>query len=123
MSASRSRPGTGLLDRHGERAVVDGVLDQARAGSSAVLVVRGEPGIGKTALLGYAAGRALGFRVIWAWGVESEMELAFAGLHQLCVPMLDGWNSCRDRSATRSRSRSACRRARLRTASWSGWRC
>src|SRR6266542_1826833 len=65
-----------------------GVLDQARAGSSAVLVVRGEPGIGKTALLDYAVGRALGFRVVRAWGVESEMELAFAGLHQLCVPML-----------------------------------
>jgi DNA-binding CsgD family transcriptional regulator len=88
MSASRSRPGTGLLDRDRERAAVDGVLDQARAGSSAVLVLRGEPGIGKTALLGYAAGRALSFRVIRAWGVESEMELAFAGLHQLCVPML-----------------------------------
>jgi DNA-binding CsgD family transcriptional regulator len=71
---------------------VDGVLDQARAGSSAVLIVRGEPGIGKTALLGYAAARALGFRVIWAWGVESEMELAFAGLHQLCVPMLGRLN-------------------------------
>jgi hypothetical protein len=52
------------------------------------MVVRGEPGIGKTALLDYAAGRALGFRVIWARGVESEMELAFAGLHQLCAPML-----------------------------------
>jgi len=88
MSTSGSRPGTGLLDRHGERAVLDGVLDQARAGRSAVLVVRGEPGIGKTALLDYAAGRAVGFRVIRAWGVESEMELAFAGLHQLCVPML-----------------------------------
>jgi hypothetical protein len=88
MSRSGSRPGTGLLDRHGERAVLDGVLDQARGGSSAVLVVRGEPGIGKTALLDYAAGRAVGFRVVRAWGVESEMELAFAGLHQLCVPML-----------------------------------
>src|SRR5260221_438312 len=88
MSTSGSRPGTGLLDRHGERAVLDGVLDQARGGSSAVLVVRGEPGIGKTALLDYAAGRAVGFRVIRAWAVESEMELAFAGLHQLCVPML-----------------------------------
>ncbi len=53
-----------------------------------MLVVRGEPGIGKTALLDYAAGRAAGFRVVRAWGVESEMELAFAGLHQLCVPML-----------------------------------
>jgi hypothetical protein len=88
MSVSSTDPATGLLDRHGERAAVDRVLDQARAGSSAVLVVRGEPGIGKTALLGYAAGRALGFRVVRAWGVESEMELAFAGLHQLCVPML-----------------------------------
>jgi DNA-binding CsgD family transcriptional regulator len=88
MSVSSTDPATGLLDRHGERAAVDGVLDRARAGSSAVLVVRGEPGIGKTALLGYAAGRALGFRVVRAWGVESEMELAFAGLHQLCMPML-----------------------------------
>src|SRR5260370_31442188 len=88
MSMSGSRPGTGLLDRHGERAGLDGVLDQARGGSSAVPVGRGEPGIGKTALLDYAAGRAVGFRVIRAWGVESEMELAFAGLHQLCVPML-----------------------------------
>ena len=68
--------------------MLDGVLDQARGGSSAVLVVRGEPGIVKTALLDYAAGRAVGFRVVRAWGVESEMELAFAGLHQLCVPML-----------------------------------
>src|SRR5437870_11053319 len=49
VNTPRSRPGTELLDRHGERAVVDGVLDQARAGRSAVLVVRGEPGIGKTA--------------------------------------------------------------------------
>ena len=88
MSVSSTDPGTGLLDRRGERAAVDRVLDQARAGSSAVLVMRGEPGIGKTALLGYAADRALGFRVVRAWGVESEMELAFAGLHQLCVPML-----------------------------------
>jgi hypothetical protein len=88
MSVSSTDPATGLLDRRGERAAVDRVLDRARAGSSAVLVVRGEPGIGKTALLGYAAGRALGFRVVRAWGVESEMELAFAGLHQLCVPML-----------------------------------
>jgi DNA-binding CsgD family transcriptional regulator len=88
MSVPSTDPGTGLLDRRGERAAVDRVLGQARTGSSAVLVLRGEPGIGKTALLDYAAGRALGFRVVRAWGVESEMELAFAGLHQLCVPML-----------------------------------
>ncbi len=88
MSVSRSLPDTGLLDRHAERAAIDGVLETVRAGSSAVLVLLGEPGIGKTALLDYAADRALGFRVIRAWGVESEMDFAFAGLHQLCVPML-----------------------------------
>ncbi|MFC5266043.1 AAA family ATPase [Kribbella qitaiheensis] len=82
--------GTVLLDRRGERAAVDRVLDRARAGDSAVLVVRGEPGIGKTVLLDYAVSRASAsdLRVVRAWGVESEMELAYAGLHQLCLPML-----------------------------------
>src|SRR6266566_5248896 len=90
MGVSSGDPGTGLLDRRGERAAVDRVLDRARAGNSAVLVVRGEPGIGKTVLLDYAVSRASAsdVRVVRAWGVESEMELAFAGLHQLCVPML-----------------------------------
>ena len=54
-----------------------------------MLVVRGEPGVGKSALLDYLAGRAPGCRVARAVGVESEMELAFAGLHQLLAPMLD----------------------------------
>ena len=60
-----------------------------RAGEGRALVVRGEPGVGKTALLDYLAGRASGCRVARAAGVQSEMELAFAGLHQLCAPMLD----------------------------------
>jgi DNA-binding CsgD family transcriptional regulator len=79
-----------LLGRRGERGALERVLDRARAGSSAVLVVRGEPGIGKTALLDYAASRASGFRVVRAAGVESEMELPFAGLHMVCSipPML-----------------------------------
>jgi hypothetical protein len=91
MGVSRRGPRTGLLDRRVERAAVDRVFDRARAGNSAVLVVRGEPGIGKTVLLDYAVRRASasGLRVVRAWGVESEMELAYAGLHQLCVPMLD----------------------------------
>jgi hypothetical protein len=56
-----------------------------------VLVVRGDPGVGKTMLLEYLAGQASGwgYRVARAVGVQSEMELAFAGLHQLCAPMLD----------------------------------
>jgi hypothetical protein len=60
-----------------------------RAGECRALVVRGEPGVGKTVLLDYLAGRASGCRVERAVGVQSEMELAFAGLHQLCAPMLD----------------------------------
>ena len=65
------------------------MLDHVRGGQSAVLVIRGEAGIGKTALLRYAARQASGFRVAQIAGVESEMELPFAGLHQLCGPMLD----------------------------------
>ena len=64
-------------------------LDAARAGRSGVLVLRGEPGIGKTALLDWAVGSAAGLRVARVAGVESEMELAFAALQQLCAPMLD----------------------------------
>jgi DNA-binding CsgD family transcriptional regulator/tetratricopeptide (TPR) repeat protein len=60
-----------------------------RAGAGRALVVRGEPGVGKTVLLDYLAGRAGGCLVARAAGVQSEMELAFAGLHQLCAPMLD----------------------------------
>src|SRR6478735_4247289 len=81
---------TAFHGRTSERARLERLLDRARAGDSAVLVVRGEAGIGKTVLLDYATSRASasGFRVVRGWGVESEMELAFAGLHQLCVPLL-----------------------------------
>jgi DNA-binding CsgD family transcriptional regulator len=77
-----------LRGRGSECAAVDGLLDGVRGGRSAVLVMRGEPGIGKTALLRYLVGEASGFRVVRCVGVESEMELAFAGLHELCAPML-----------------------------------
>ena len=68
---------------------MDALLLRARTGSGSVLVVRGEAGIGKTALLRYCAGQADGFRVVEVAGVESEMELPFAALHQLCGPFLD----------------------------------
>ena len=77
-----------LLDRLPERAVLGQLLDGARAGRSGVLVVRGEAGVGKTALLDWAVGSAAGLRVARVAGVESEMELAFAALQQLCAPML-----------------------------------
>ena len=85
-----------LLDRLPERAALSQLLDTARAGRSGVLVVCGEPGIGKTALLEYAIGSAAGLRVAQVAGVESEMELAFAALQQLCAPMLDKLESLPD---------------------------
>jgi DNA-binding CsgD family transcriptional regulator len=69
--------------------VLDQLIGAVRAGESRVLVVRGEPGAGKTVLLDYLSGRASGCRVVRTVGVQSEMELVFAGLHQLCAPMLD----------------------------------
>ncbi len=77
-----------LHGRQTECAALDGLLDRVRGGRSAVLVLRGEAGIGKTALLRHLTDRAAGFRVARCVGVESEMELAFAGLHDLCTPML-----------------------------------
>jgi len=78
-----------LVDRRIERAALDSLIASARDGMGRALVLRGEPGIGKTALLEYAIESASGFRIVRAAGVESEMELAFAALHQLCVPALD----------------------------------
>jgi hypothetical protein len=78
-----------LLDRLPERAALSGLLDGARAGRSGVLVLRGEPGVGKTALLDWAVESAAGLRVARVAGVESEMELAFGALQQVYAPMLD----------------------------------
>ena len=91
---------TSLYGRRRECAALDGLLDRVRGGRSAVLVLRGEAGIGKSALLGYLTERAAGFSVARCIGVESEMELAFTGLHDLCTPML----SCLDALAEPQRA-------------------
>jgi len=78
-----------LFGRQRERAVLDRLLDTARSGHSAVLVMHGDPGVGKTALLEYAVEAAPDFRVARAIGVGEEMELPFAALQQLCSPSLD----------------------------------
>jgi DNA-binding CsgD family transcriptional regulator len=78
-----------LLGRERERGVLDRLVDAVRHGESRALLVAGEPGAGKTALLDYVAEHASGCRIARAAGVESEKELAFAGIHQLCAPMLD----------------------------------
>lgn len=78
-----------LRGHRGEREQLDGLVRAVRAGQSRALVLHGEPGVGKTALLDHVAQRASGCRVTRAAGVQSEMELAYAGLHQLCAAPLD----------------------------------
>jgi DNA-binding CsgD family transcriptional regulator/tetratricopeptide (TPR) repeat protein len=79
----------GLLGRRNEQAVLAGLLQGAREGRSGVLVLRGEAGIGKTTLLTDLVAGAAGLRVLQISGAESEMELAYAGVHHLCAPLLD----------------------------------
>src|SRR4051812_8574949 len=79
----------GLLGRRSECEALDRLVANVRGGQSAVLVVRGEAGVGRSALIAWLVERAWGCRVARAAGVESEMELPFAGLHQLCARMLD----------------------------------
>jgi AAA ATPase domain len=86
----------GLRGRHSERETLERLLYDARNGRSAVLVVRGEAGVGKSALLRAVSEQASGLRVAQIAGVESEMELPFAGLHQLCGPMLGQLTSLPD---------------------------
>jgi DNA-binding CsgD family transcriptional regulator len=88
--AAEARPGAArLLGRRGECEALDRLLTDVLAGASRVTVLRGDAGVGKSALLGYVSGRIASWRVATAVGVESEMELAYSGLHQLCAPMLD----------------------------------
>src|SRR2546426_3825521 len=89
QSALTQAQSAGLTGRREERDLLDRLIEAVRAGGSRALVVRGEPGVGKTALLDYIVEQASGCRVVRAAGIQSEMELAFAGLHQLCAPMLD----------------------------------
>src|ERR1700712_675248 len=87
MSSQRS--GRLLHGRIGECGTLRNLVSAARSGTSQVLALRGEAGVGKTALLSYVSEAATGFRSLYVSGVESDMELAFAGLQQLCAPLLN----------------------------------
>jgi DNA-binding CsgD family transcriptional regulator len=88
-SSKPQRPTAPLLGRERERAVIDALLDEAHRGVSGALVLRGEAGIGKSALLWYAVGQAASMTVLTITGVEAEADLAFAGLHGLLRPVLE----------------------------------
>jgi DNA-binding CsgD family transcriptional regulator len=77
-----------LVGRRTECRQLDELLERVQTGASQTLVIRGEAGIGKSALLEYLIGQASGYRVVRAAGIQAEAELAFAGLHQLCIPLL-----------------------------------
>src|SRR6266513_1815010 len=83
------RSGRRLLGREREREVLDRLLDGARGGHRGVLVMRGDAGVGKTALLKHAVEAGRGFRIARTSGVEAEMELPFAAVQQLCSPFVE----------------------------------
>ncbi|MFC7646984.1 AAA family ATPase [Streptosporangium lutulentum] len=89
-----------LYGRAGEQADIERLLAEARTGQSGALVIRGQAGIGKSALLDYAAGRAEGMRVLRGVGIESEAELPFAALHLLLRTGLDRIHALPDAQAT-----------------------
>jgi len=93
-----------LLNREQELRSIDGLLADARAGAGGALVFRGDPGIGLTTLLDYAGGAASDMRVMRVTGIETEFHLAFAGLQQVCAPLLDGLDALphRQRAALES---------------------
>jgi DNA-binding CsgD family transcriptional regulator len=88
VSIASAEESAELLGRIEECAVLDALLSDALRGESRVLVLRGDEGAGKSALVRYASAQAAGWRVASVVGVESEMELAFSGIHQLCSPLL-----------------------------------
>jgi len=106
------------MDRVAERDALGRLTEAIRGGQGRALVLRGDPGVGKTALLGHLERQAsaAGCRVAHATGMQSEMELAFAGLHQLCAPMLN-------RAERLPGPHSASPLGRRRTGSSSGWPC
>ena len=116
-------PAEVLHGRRVEREVLDRLLEAVRGGQSRVLVVSGEPGVGKTALLQSAIESAPGFRVARAVGVESEMELAFAALQQLCAPMLDRLDRLPAPQQEALGVAFGLRGGTRRIGSWSVWPC
>jgi len=111
-----------LLGRFTERAALGQLVEAARGGRSGALVVHGEAGVGKTALLVDVIASAAGMRVARVAGIESEMELAYAALQQLCAQLLDGLDRLPDPQREALGVAFGLRAGRRRTGFWWGWR-
>ena len=111
-----------LLNRLPERAALGQLLEAARGGRSGALVVHGEAGVGKTALLDCAIESAAGLRIARVAGIESDMELAYAALQQLCAQMLNGLDRLPDPQREALGVAFGLRAGRRRTGFWWGWR-
>lgn len=111
------------MGRSREVRVLAGLVAAIPAGESRVLVVRGEPGVGKTALLDHLAWQAQDCRVVRAAGMQSEMELAFAGLHQLLAPMLGHLEPLPTPQREALRTAFGLSAGPARIVSWWRWRC
>ena len=120
---ARSKPTPTLLGRRREREALDGLVEDLGSGHGWALVVRGEAGVGKSALLGYAVGAAADMRVTRAVGVESEMELAFAGASSAVRAAAGSPGAAAGSAARRARVAFGLSAGVRRTGSWSGWRC
>src|ERR1700722_14937851 len=118
-------PDAAIVGRSTEREVLAGLLARAAEGFSGALVLRGEPGVGKTTLLDDAAAAAMtgGMRISRLTGVESETQLGYAALHQSCSRSTVSWSGCRARSVGRCAARSGWSPGRRRTGSWSRSAC
>jgi AAA ATPase domain len=115
---SDGRSHSGLVGRERECTPIERLLANAREGLSGSLVVRGEAGLGKTALLGYAADRASGMRVLRVTGVQAEYDLAFAGLHAMLWPIVDDLGRLPEAQRGALAAALGLARARVATGSW-----
>ncbi len=117
---------TRLIGRRREREALGALVDTVRAGESRALVVSGEPGVGKTALLDWLVDETSGVRIVRATGVQAEMDLPFAALHQLLAPVLDRLDRLPAPQRDALRTCFGISPGRLRTASseaWPSWAC
>ena len=121
QAGGQRQPKPGMLDRRRERAAIDRVLNSVRKGFSGTLVLQGGHGTGKTRLLAYAVDSAPDLRISRVIGVESEINLEFAALHQLLVPFISLLPALPAPQRDAMKIAFGLEEGRRPISSWSGW--